>query len=147
MKIITFLLFALGLTLAVFIYAPREVFLPNDCFPQDGPCTVYFEDKSITLTVDQKEINPVLAVSYDVNLKGIKGESSELLLVGESMHMDRDLISLSKMNDHSFKAKRTFPKCEEKEMVWKGVLSVVADNKIFKTVFNFRVSRKGNSHE
>jgi len=140
-KILFFSLFALGITLSLYFYAPTEVFIPSDCFPQDNVCKIKGDGYSFSFSLDQKKISPITPISYSLTLNNLTAEKVQLLLVGKSMHMDQELITFDKLENDFFTVKRAFPKCEEKAMVWKGVLSIIQDNHTVKTTFNFRVSR------
>jgi hypothetical protein len=140
MKAIYMLVIALAATLAIYIFSPRETFIRHNCILSDGPCKLSQDNISIIFTIGPTPLKSQQSVSYKVEVVGIKADKVIIHLIGKSMHMEEDFIELSEKSPGVYSAKRNFPTCSEKKMIWKAVLMLQKENIYVKTIFDLQVT-------
>ncbi len=140
MKAIYILVIAFTATLAIYLFTPRETFIRHNCLLAQGPCKVSQDDITLSFMVSPTPLKSQQAVSYKLSVEGIKPERVTVHLIGTSTHMEEDFIELKQERSGLFSAKRNFPTCREKQMIWKAILLLQKDNDYVKTIFDLQVT-------
>ncbi len=144
------ILIFLGLILGNYFFAPKEVYLKNNCKLQDsGHCQVENENYQLDFKISPLPINPLQALSYEMTLRDkrsnqvIEPKAVNLRILGHDMNMPEELYFPLEKIGQSYSAKRIFPTCTEELMTWRLYLSIdIADTEKIKSAFDLLVAKK-----
>lgn len=142
MKTIYFLVMAFTVTMAVYIYSPKETFIRHNCLLSSGSCELNQGNINLKISIGPLPLKSEQAISYKVETTGLNPDKVVIHLIGKSMHMEEDYIQLEKNENKAYVATRNFPTCSEKNMIWKAVLLMKQDNHYVRTLFDLQVTTK-----
>lgn len=134
--------FILLVSLGIYLFRPKEVYLKPECDLATQTCHIKDEDFSGSFEIGPKPLNPVNPFWIEIKLnQPLKGQVKAFLFGLKAPYLS-DKITLNKESNKLFKGSSIFPYCTREVMPWKLLLILDNAQKIYKVSLKFKVKRE-----